>query len=174
MSLTKKAKNLKSDGNGNRSKYYINGLSFLRYCREKGLKRSEYERCVWLIRNKCMTPEEALNYHRPPANENKEWIIKVNQRRRNGIPKEYLELPSKYLIELGRNKMAKYFYKGMRLRQYCLKKNISYSMVQQRIKRLGLTIEDAVKLSKKEVVLLCNKKTPWYGNPERKDIECKN
>lgn len=154
---------LKQDGNGNRSKYYINGKSFFRYCREKNIEYAEYKRCLWLIRNKCMTPEEALNYHRPPAKKDKKWIKKVNQRRRYGIKPEYLELPDKYLREMGYDKISKYFYKGVRLTQYCKKHKISYNMVYNRIKRLGLKIEEALKLTKKEVVLLSRKKTLWYG-----------
>lgn len=56
--------NVKEDGNKKRSKYYINGLSLFRYCKEKGLGKREYCRCYSLINDKCMTPEEALNYHR--------------------------------------------------------------------------------------------------------------
>ena len=162
MSSVKQAKNIKSDGNGNLSKHYIDGISLFRYCKEKGLSKAEYSRCLWLIKNKCMTPEEALNYHRPPAREDKEWRVKVNQRRRYGIKKEYLELPDKYLIEMGFDKQSKYFYKGMRLKKYCEKRGISYTMVYKRIKKFGLKIEDAIRLSKKELMEIL-KKTPCYG-----------
>lgn len=161
LKTKQQAKNIKQDGNGNRSKHYINGISLFRYCEEKGLGKAEYARCLWLIQNKCMTPEEALNYHRPPAREDKEWIRKVNQRRRYGIKKEYLELPDKYLIEMGHDKMSKYFYKGMRLKKYCEKRGISYTMVYNRIKKFGLKVEDAIRLTKKELMELL-KKTPCY------------
>lgn len=157
------AKNLGSDGNGNRSKYYIDGVSFSRYCREKGLGKKEYKRCLWLVHNKCMAPEEALNYHRV-AREDKAWIKKVNQRRRNGIKKEYLELPDECLKQMGYDKITKYFYKGCRLTQYCKRRKINYGTVQKRIKKFGLKIEEALKLTKKELMSLpLKKKTPWYG-----------
>lgn len=61
-----KKNNIKIVANGNekRSKYYINGISLFRFCKEKGLGKKEYGRCYSLINDKCMTPEEALNYHR--------------------------------------------------------------------------------------------------------------
>ena len=131
-------------------KYTVGDKSLL----EVAGSKEEYTRCLWLMKNKCMTPEEALNYHRPPAREDKDWMIKVNQRRRYGIKKEHLELPDKYLIEMGHDKMSKYFYKGMRLRKYCEKRGISYNMVRKRIVKFGLKIEDAIKLTKKELMLM--------------------
>lgn len=56
--------NVKADGNKKRLKYYVDGVSLFQYCKEKGLGKREYCRCYSLINDKCMTPEEALNYHR--------------------------------------------------------------------------------------------------------------
>lgn len=167
------AKNLMPDGNGNRSKYYIDGVSLFRYCREHHLSHAEYSRCLWLIKNKCMSAQEALQYHRPPANKNKAWIRKVNQRRRYGIKKEYLELKDKYIIEMGYDKQSKYFYKGIRLRKYCDKHNINYSTVVKRICKFGLNVEEAVRFSKKQVIeWIKNNKKPDYslGRSKRKII----
>lgn len=162
-SKTKKVvKNIMPDGNGNRSKHYINGVSFFRYCKENKLSKAEYARCLWLIHNKSMSPEEALNYHKPPARQDREWIRKVNQRRRYGIKKEHLELKDKYLIELGHDKQSKYFYKGMRLKKYCEKHKISYGMVRQRIAKFGMKVELALNLTKKELMDIL-KKAPYYG-----------
>lgn len=114
--------------------------------------KKEYARCLWLMKNKGMTPEEALEYHRPPAREDKDWIRKINQRKRYGIKKEFLNLPSKYLIEMGFDKQSKYFYQGVRLKKYCEKRGISYTMVYKRIRKFGLNVKDAMKLSKEELL----------------------
>ena len=128
--------------------------------------KSEYARCLWIIHNKMMTPEQALNYHRPPAREDKEWIIKVNQRRRYGIDKKYLELPDKYVIEQGFEKQSKYFYNGIRLKKWCEKHKVSYSMVYKRIRKFGLKTKDAIRLTKKELMELI-KKTPCYSGTKK-------
>lgn len=139
------------DGNGNRSKHYINGVSLFRYCEEKGLGKTEYARCLWLIHNKSMTAEEALNYHRPPARQDKDFIRKVNQRRRYAIDKKYLYYPDKFLIKMGYQKQSKYFYKGKRISEVCKKKDINSSTVYNRILKYGLQVKDAITMTREEL-----------------------
>lgn len=167
LQTVKKAKNILPDGNGNRSKHYVNGMSLFRYCRENGLGKSEYARCLWLIQNKCMTAEEALNYHRIPKNPNWKWIRKVGQRKRQGIDPKYVEMKDKYIIEMGHNKQAKYFYKGVRLRTWCKKHKISYSAVYQRILKLGMKVEVALKITKKDIMETIKKAPCYDGKKDR-------
>jgi hypothetical protein len=136
-----------ADGNGNRTKHTINGKSLFRYLREKGYGKTEYARVLWLIHNKYLTPEEAIEYHRAEKNPNWKWRKKCLERHRHyGLPKELCELPDKYIIELGHDKTAKYFYRGIRLRKWCEEHFISYGMIVNRMRKFGLSAYEALQV----------------------------
>ncbi len=131
--------------NGNRTKYLINGKSLFRYLQDLGADKGEYARVLWIIKNKSMLPEEAINYHRQPKNP--EWKEQKKRRQREQvykIKKEFLDSPSKFLIELGFDNQSKYFIDGMRLSKWCKKHKISYTMIINRMRRHKMSVRDAV------------------------------
>ena len=121
-----------------------NGQGLRDYCMKNKLGHKEYDRCCWLVKNKGLTPDEALNYHRPPQNQNWKWIDLVNRRRRKGIDKKLLEMPKHVLIELGIDKNTKYYYKGQRLKPYCRKVGISYNHIIKIKKLYGGSLNNIV------------------------------
>lgn len=146
------------------------GQTLRDFCMKNNLGYKEYDRCCWLIRNKGLTPDEALNYHRPAQNPNWKWNNLVNHRRRCGIDKKLLEMPKKVLIELGIDKNTKYYYHGKRLKPYCKKAGISYNHIIKIKKVYGGDLNKIVDDYKKGKYLSWyekNKKplkpTVWYG-----------
>ena len=141
-------------------KHLVDGKNLNQYLlekyKDKKKARAEYSRCLWIMKEKGLTPDEALSYHRIPKNPNWKWIKKVSARRRSGIDKKLLEMPSNVLVELGHDKMTKYFYGSKRLYPYCLKKGLNYKAIITIKKTYGGSIKDIVDNYRK------GKKLSWY------------
>lgn len=146
--------------------YMIDGKNLNNYLlekyKDKKKAKAEYSRCLWLMREKAFTIEEALNYHRVPKNPNWKWIKKVSARRRRGVDKTLLEAPDEVLIDLGHSKMSKYFYGDKRLHSYCKEKGLNYKAIITIKKRYGLELNEIVDNYKE------GKKLSWY----KRNFDC--
>lgn len=136
----------------NNTKYFVEGKSLRQCCLERGIK---YITVLWRIYEKKMTPEQALNYQRPVMNawERKKRKLANERRRRYHIDTKYLELPTKFIKQLGYDKQSKYFYKGMRLGKWCENNDVSYWTIVKRIQRHKLTVKEAIE-------------APWIRHPD--------
>lgn len=117
------------------------------YCVRNGLGEKEYNRCRSLIKEKCLTVDEALVYHRKPKDP--EWRKKKTiwlRLNRYGYSKKEADLPDCYYKRKGIEKQSKYFYKGKTLHEYCLsdRVNISYSTIRKIVKHYKIGVSEAI------------------------------
>lgn len=123
------------------------GQSLHDYCRQNGLGKKEYVRCCFLIKEKCLTPDEALEYHRVPKNP--EWKKIKTQRQRvrcYGYTNEESVLPDEYIRYKGLMKQSKYHYKSGTLHSFCKRGNpIPYSTIRKICKSYRIGVNEAIK-----------------------------
>lgn len=133
--------------NGVATKYTINGVSLWQYCVENGYSESYYKKTTWLIRNKMLSPEEAIKYHRPAATKDQKARVLRNQRRFRGYSDDELDISIEEAKKIGRMKQAKWTYKGDTLRQYCKKNGISYNTIRDRIVKQNICVNEALNMA---------------------------
>lgn len=123
-----------------------NGQTLHDYCRQIGLGRKEYVRCCHLVKEKCLTPDEALEYHRTPKNP--EWKKIKMQRQRvrcYGYTNQESVLPDEYIRYKGLMKQSKYHYKGKTLHSCCKKwDNVPYSTIRKICKHYRIGVQEAI------------------------------
>lgn len=117
------------------------------YCRQIGLGKKEYTRCCFLIKEKCLTPDEALEYHRTPKNPDWKKIKTQRQRVRcYGYTNQESLLPDEYIRYKGLMKQSKYHYKGRTLYSFCKKcEDIPYSTIRKICKHYRIGVNEAIK-----------------------------
>lgn len=125
-------------------KYKINGQSLRSYCLENGYPESFYTNCVWLIQNKHLTPEESIKYKRPIASQDNYTRCKRNHRRYLGYSENELDLSNEEIKEISYAKRGVIFYHGHTIGWWAKKYNISKGCIYYRIKKMGMSILEAV------------------------------
>jgi len=125
-------------------KYKIGDISLKQYCLINNLK---YGTIASRIRNKCFTPEEAVNYVCPrwsPYTRKQQKLR--NHRRFLGFSEDELDLSTEELREIRCAKNGSIFYHGHILSWWAKKYNISTGCLYYRVVKQGMSILEAVKI----------------------------
>ena len=128
-------------------KYIIEGKSLWRWCKENGKTETNYKYYVYLMKEKCMTLEQALVYKRPPAEIDQHARKLRNSRRFYGWTDEEIAL-NLSPTEGKRHdaiKRAVILYKGKTLNEVAKEYGISRSCIWYRVFKQGMSIKEAIK-----------------------------
>ena len=148
-------------------KYKIGNQTLRQYCIDNNIK---YCNVWWLIKNKHLTPEEALAYNRYPNGhiDRKQQYLR-NHRRFLGYSEEDLDKSKSEIKIISMAKKGAIFYHGHTIGYWSKKSGKSKSCLLYRVKHKGMNILQAIKEpTKSEKVLKYNGKSIWEQFDEAK------
>ena len=125
-------------------KYIVDNKSLRQYCIEHGKTESFYKNCVWLVQNKFLTPLEAFNYQKNKSPFDRKTQCLRAHRRFLGYSENELNLSTDEIKEIGLAKRGTIFYHGHTIGWWAKKYNISTGCLNYRIKKMGMSILEAV------------------------------
>ena len=124
-------------------KYFLqNGQSLLSACKDE----NNYKNCYWLIKNKHLTPDEALTYKRAPATKDQHKRQLINSRRFRGYADDELNISTAEARQRGYRQKASKLYHGQLLSYWAKESGLTVSCLWYRIEKMGMSLKEAMTL----------------------------
>lgn len=124
-------------------KYTYNNQSLWSYLHSIGMTDNEAKKIYWRMKNKCMTPQEAISFT-PAKAGNRTLQIRMNGRRFRGYSNEELNMTKEEAIRRGNYLKSKYSFRGKTMKQIAKEKGISYQTLYSRITKQGMSVAQAL------------------------------
>ena len=131
--------------NGNATKHIIEGLSLWRWCIKHNRTLNQYKFYLWLIKNKCMTPEQAVQWkHIPPEQDQHARRLRATRRFLGWSEEEIaLNLTVEEAKLKGRRKKATVLYGGRTLGEIANEVGMSRGCLWYRVNKMGMSVKEA-------------------------------
>lgn len=127
-------------------KHIIEGKSLWRWCIDNNRTVNQYKFYLWLMKNKCMTPEQAVKWkHVAPEADQHARRLRAARRFLGWSEEEIAQnLSVKEGKRKGRIKKAKMLFDGKTLPEIAKENGISPGCLSWRVYRLGMSIKEAL------------------------------